>query len=479
MSAIEQGVRMRRNLLVAAATVTALITSAVTPAMANSAAPPAMASPAVRASAGSTAIVTSVSCASAGNCAAGGSYLDASFHAHGFVLTEQNGRWSRAIEVPGLAALRPRYASINAVSCAPAGGCAAGGYYSQGTSLRYHAFVTNEQNGRWSRLTTVFSATTVPSDIIGVGSVSCPARGSCVAGGGTQPFRVSEVHGRWGRAVRLPAKDKHGNVVVSCASAGNCAAGWDRFVVRERSGRWGKPAPVPSLAALGKGATITSVSCTAAGNCAVGGDYVRASGAAEVFVADERRGRWGKAIEVPGFTALNQEGSSDLAAVSCISAGNCVAGGDYAAPADFAGGVFEAFVAVERNGRWGKAFEVPGIPPPRTGVCQPESNSCVAGQVLSVSCARGGRCAVGGWYDTTQIVGQVAFVASYANGRWSKVMQIPGLTSRGAAKSSQVSSVSCTRSGSCAAGGIYAQFGPAFVVDEQNGSWGQAQRVRF
>ena len=462
---------MRRNLLVVAAAVTALIASAV---------PPATASSAVRASAGSTAIVTSVSCASAGNCAAGGYYFDASFHAHGFVLTERNGRWGRAIEVPGLAALRPRYASINSVSCAPAGGCAAGGYYySQGTSQRYHAFVTNEQNGRWSRLTTVFSARTVVSDIIGVGSVSCPAPGSCAAGGGPQPFRVSEVHGRWGRAIRLPAKDKHGNVVVSCASAGKCAAGWDRFVVSERNGRWGKPAPVPGLAALGKGATITSVSCTSAVSCAAGGDYVRASGAMEVFVANERNGRWGKAIEVPGFTALNQEGTGDLAAVSCISAGNCVAGGDYAAPADFAGGVFEAFVAVERNGRWGKAFEVPGIPPPSTGVCQPESDSCVAGRVLSVSCARGGHCAVGGWYDTTQIVGQVAFVASYTNGRWSKVMQIPGLKSRGAVKSSQVSSVSCTQSGSCAAGGIYSQVGPAFVVDEKNGSWGQAQRVRF
>ena len=461
---------MRRTLLAAAAALTALIASAV---------PPATASSAVRAGAGSDAVVTSVSCASAGNCAAGG---HASLRAHAFVVTESNGRWGRAIEVPGLAALRPQDADISSVSCAPAGGCAAGGWYLDASS-RYHAFVTSERNGRWRRLITVFSARTKSSVITGVGSLSCPAPGSCAAGGSRPPFVVSEVNGRWGRAIQVPARDKNGSVVVSCASAGHCLAGWGTFVAGERNGHWGKPVAVPGLSALGTRAAITSVSCTSAASCAAGGGYSRASGATEVFVASERAGRWGTAIEVPGFTALNQEGTGDLASVSCVSAGNCVAGGDYAAPADFFGGAYEAFVASERNGRWGKAFEVPGIPPPSTGICQPDSNACVAGRVLSVSCAPGGRCAAGGWYDTPAINGQVAFVAGYANGRWGKVMQIPGLESLDTAKSSQVNSVSCTLSGSCAAGGSYSTteplIGPAFVADENNGTWGQAQTVRF
>ena len=48
--------------------------------------------------------VTAVSCASPGNCAAGGYY----WHRHsqqGFVAVERNGRWGTAIGVPGLAAL--------------------------------------------------------------------------------------------------------------------------------------------------------------------------------------------------------------------------------------------------------------------------------------------------------------------------------------------------------------------------------------
>jgi len=457
---------MRRGLVFAAAPMTALIAAAVLPATANSA---------VRASAGSTAMVDSVSCGSPGNCAAGGQYFDA-LGAHAFVLTERNGRWGRAVEVPGLAALNSKYAQVSSVSCAPACACAAGGYYQDALS-RYHAFVTREQSGRWGHFTTVFSARTASSAITGVFSLSCPARASCAAGGGRPPFVVSEVNGRWRRAIRLPARDKSVDVFVSCASAGNCAVGWSGSVASERNGHWGKPIALPGLAALGTGAFITSVSCTSAVNCAVGGDYFTAAGA-EVFVASERNGRWGKAIEVPGFTALNQEGGGLLASVSCISAGNCAAGGSYAAPAGFQGGAFEAFLANERNGHWGKAFEVPGIPPPSSGICEPDSNSCVAGQVLSVSCAPGGHCAVGGWYDTPAINGQVAFVASYKNGRWGKIMQIPGLESL-ATPDSQVNSVSCTPAGSCAAGGSDSTTGPAFVVDENNGTWGQAQTVRF
>jgi hypothetical protein len=44
--------------------------------------------------------------------------------------------WGQAIEVPGLAALNTGgFAELNSVSCASAGNCAIGGYYSRGTSV--------------------------------------------------------------------------------------------------------------------------------------------------------------------------------------------------------------------------------------------------------------------------------------------------------------------------------------------------------
>src|SRR5262252_4023203 len=54
---------------------------------------------------GGTALVTSVSCASAGNCAAGGLYTDRSGHRQAFVASQANGTWHAAVEVPGTAAL--------------------------------------------------------------------------------------------------------------------------------------------------------------------------------------------------------------------------------------------------------------------------------------------------------------------------------------------------------------------------------------
>jgi hypothetical protein len=188
-------------------------------------------------------------------------------------------------------------------------------------------------------------------------------------------------------------------------------------------------------------------------------------------VASEQSGRWGKVMEIPGYVELNQAGGGLVASVSCVSAGNCVAGGSYTADADFAGGVYVPFVVSERNGHWGKAIEVPGIPAPGNPLCEPDSSACVAGQVLSASCGSGGTCAAGGWYDTPSIAGEVAFVVIYKNGHWTKVTQIPGLTTHDATTATTVNSVSCAKTGNCVAGG------PGFVVDENNGTWGQAHLV--
>jgi hypothetical protein len=438
----------------------------------------ATANSAVRASVIRDAGVNSLSCAPGGACAGGGQYVDASSRAEAFVLTEMNGQWGTAIEVPGLAALGAKYSSVASVSCA-AGGCAAGGFYKD-DARGDHAFVANERNGRWSRLTKVLSARKAPP-AHNVVSLSCSGPGNCTAGGGKPAFVVSEVNGRWGRAHQFGAKGNDGNAKVSCASAGNCTASWNQFVVGERNGRWGKPMALPGLSAhahVDSGLGIESISCTSGGNCLVGGLYP-SSHRNSAFVASERNGQWGKAMEIPGYLALNQTSYGLLASVSCVSAGNCVVGGSYTADADFAGGVYEPFVASERNGHWGKAIEVPGIPPPGNPLCEPDSSACVAGQVLTVSCGSGGTCAAGGWYDTPAISGEAAFVTVYKNGRWTKVTQIPGLQALDTAKHSSVRSVSCTPTGKCAAGGRYqtTQIGPAFVADENNGIWGQAHTI--
>ncbi len=372
---------------------------------------------------GGTAQVQSVSCASAGNCSAGGYYTGGSGHHQVFVVSEVNGTWHTAIEIPGTAALnRGGNAQVYSVSCASAGNCSAGGYY------------TTDSYGH------------------------------------TQAFVVSDVNGTWRTAIKVPGTanlNQHGNPEVnsvSCASAGNCSAGgyykdgsWhtQAFVVSQVNGTWHTAREVPGTAALnqGGGAGVNSVSCGSAGNCTAGGWYADDSGHQQVFVVSQVNGTWHTAREVPGTTSLNQGGSAWIYSVSCASAGNCSAGGSYFA------GYWHAFVASEVNGTWHTAREVPGTAALNTGKIA---------YLTSVSCASAGNCSAGGTY-TDSSKRMRAFVVSEVNGTWHTAREVPGTATLNQGGNAAVQSVSCASAGNCSAGGGYTDSSghrQAFVVRE-------------
>ena len=162
----------------------------------------------------SDASVLSVSCAAAGDCVAGGYYLDdgSGYHRQAFVASETNGSWGKPIEVPGTAILnRQANALVDSVSCAAAGDCVAGGVYidSSGDS---QPFVVSETNGVWGDAIEVPGTGTLSGYSVSavVESVSCGAVGDCVAGGlyltgsVVQAFVVSETNGVWGDAIEVP-----------------------------------------------------------------------------------------------------------------------------------------------------------------------------------------------------------------------------------------------------------------------------------
>ena len=85
-----------------------------------------------------------MSCASARNCSAGGPYTDRSGHLQAFVVREVGGSWQKAEEVPGTGALnKGAHATIYSVSCASAGNCSAGGQYTDAPGHQ-QAFVLSE-----------------------------------------------------------------------------------------------------------------------------------------------------------------------------------------------------------------------------------------------------------------------------------------------------------------------------------------------
>jgi hypothetical protein len=62
-----------------------------------------------------------------------------------FVIAQAGGTWANATEVPGTAALnKGGWAQIYSVSCAPAGNCSAGGYYTDNDG-HIQAFVVSQR----------------------------------------------------------------------------------------------------------------------------------------------------------------------------------------------------------------------------------------------------------------------------------------------------------------------------------------------
>ncbi|MBO0814037.1 MAG: hypothetical protein J2P30_02630, partial [Actinobacteria bacterium] len=267
--------------------------------------------------AGGSAQINSVSCGAVGNCTAAGYYASSSAGGipatQAMIVTETGGTWGTAKEVPGTAALNSGgSAQVYSVSCASAGNCSAGGAYTNRAPAT-QAFVVNETNGTWGTATQVpGTAVLNKRKLAQVSSVSCAGPGNCSAGGfyqdssfHNQAFVVDETNGTWGAAQEVPGtaaldQGSPGAMVVSlsCAAAGDCSAGGvyadasdlqQAFVADESGGTWGAAREVPGTAALNAGglAATQAVSCAPAGGCSAGGDYTNANMNTQVFAVSQ------------------------------------------------------------------------------------------------------------------------------------------------------------------------------------------------
>jgi hypothetical protein len=362
--------------------------------------------------------LTSISCASAGNCTAVGSY-PASTSTQLVAVTQADGTWGTAQQVPVDPALNSVGATFTSVSCPSAGNCIAGGEYDTyvDETSGAQALIASQSAGSWAHAEQLpGSATLNTGASADVQAVSCAPSGDCAAGGSytvspgiTEAFVASGSGGTLGDAEEVPGLGaiNVGEAAidsVSCASDG-CAAGGSyvddsgtqAFVVTGSGGTWGNAEEVPGTAALNTGppagspgvpdATVNSVSC-ATGGCGAGGFYTDSTDTTDAFVADQTGGTWDTAQEIPAAATLTSGGgSTEIDAVSCTSAGNCSAGGQYEDAAE--GYAFSGFVEDEVDGSWQDPEPVPGLDTLNTGW---------NGEVDSVSCPTTGNCGAGGWY---------------------------------------------------------------------------------
>ena len=322
---------------------------------------------------GGDAGIASVSCASAGNCSAGGYYGDSSGHFQAFVVSQVNGTWHTAIEVPGTAALNQGGdADIDSVSCASAGNCSAGGYYQDSSGLQ-QAFVVSQVNGTWRTADRgARHRGPQPGGDAEITSVSCASAGNCSAGGyypdssgHEQAFVVSEANGTWGTAdrgarhrgpqpgrgrrdrlgvVRLGGQLRRGRVLQRQLRP-RTRRSWSARPTAPGTPRSRCPAPRPSTRA---GAEVDSVSCASAGNCSAGGDYT-----GQLRPLAGVRGQRGQRHLAHRHRGARHRGPQPgrvrrLDSVSCASAGNCSAGGYYTDSS----GHQQAFVVSQVNGTW-------------------------------------------------------------------------------------------------------------------------------
>jgi hypothetical protein len=218
------------------------------------------------------------------------------------------------------------------MSCASAGNCVAGGQYdpsyNDGLEL---PFVVSEANGTWQ----------APKALTGLGSqvtdaqvtsVSCPSAGDCTVTGYASPgtFVADEVSGVWGAAHLLPVLDTTGGVysgatLVSCATAGNCVVAAESYVYTERNGTWDGGQAIP-----GSPGPVTALSCAPDGGCSVGGSggvdttgNASANVAQQAWTASEASGSWTTAAVPAGLIPLDGGDSAQVTALACTNGGNC------------------------------------------------------------------------------------------------------------------------------------------------------------
>jgi hypothetical protein len=411
----------------------------------------------------------SISCASSGNCAAGGSYTNSAGDEEAFVANQTIGTWAKAEEVPGISTLNAGgTAEVDTVSCGAAGSCSAGGSYTD-SSGEYQAFVLSETEGTWGNAEEVpaTGALNTGGDAE-IDSVSCSSAGNCTAGGfytdsshNNQAFVVDETGGTWGDAEEVPGTQTSSGTAsiysISCSSAGSCTAGGvftdssdntQAFIVSETAGSWGNAEEVPGIATLGDYSQVNSVSCVSAGSCAVGG-WVDD----QAFVASETGGSWENAEKVPGTKSSMQYERSSTGSVWCTSSRNCIAGGFLTEHT----GDQPAFVTDEKNGVWQKAVILSGTANQYAGIYAPTP---------WVSCISIGNCSVVGDYTNSSRAYEV-FAANEANGTWGAAEEVPGTAALNSDGYASVNSISCTSDSFCAAVGYYvgSKGEQAFVVE--------------
>jgi len=280
---------------------------------------------------GQNAVLLSVTCSHSATCTAAGEYVDGSGHQQALLVSGSGGSWSAAPAptAPSDANSDPNVIP-SSVACASQGQCAAVGTYVNPLQNSL-GLLLNESGGSWGTAAGAMlpanaaPATTVGDQTVVLASVACPQAGTCTAVGwyfdnyeNGQGLLVDQSGGAWqpGAEVTLPSnavsgleKQSAGLDWISCASVGNCLAtgvytdiGYNSqgLLLPEVNGVWqtGVQSPLPSNASPVQYAAADQADCTGIGACTVIGQYNDHRGDVLGYMLSETDGSWGHATEL-------------------------------------------------------------------------------------------------------------------------------------------------------------------------------------
>jgi hypothetical protein len=310
-------------------------------------------------------VLSSVSCPSAGNCTAVGTYTDSSGSRQGLLLTQTSGAWA-----PGVQAVLPAGAagvvSLSSVSCPSAGNCTAVGNYTDSSGFRQGLLLT-QSSGTWASGVQAGLPRAVPNNFnpgVVLNSVSCASAGNCSAVGGYYDpagflrrlgLLLTQSSGAWAPSVDAVPPAGAGsdpNVflnAVSCPSAGNCTAvgyldssvGQPGLLLTQSAGAWatGVKAGLPTYASSTPNVVLGSVSCPSTGNCTAVGGYRDSSFKPLGLLLTQSTGAWATGVKAGLPTYASSTPNVVLGSVSCPSTGNCSAVGTYVDSAGYTQGL--------------------------------------------------------------------------------------------------------------------------------------------
>ncbi len=387
--------------------------------------------------------LVSVSCTSAGNCVAAGTYLDPNESIQGMIITETNGVWDQGVEAILPANAAPdtgpfsQIAELELVTCPSAGNCVAAGNYTD-TSGNQQAMIITETGGVWTRGTELSpppNAGAPSTASLFLSDITCTSVGNCTAVGGyydnnnnndafgnPRALVISETNGVWGQGV---------DIILPDNASSN---------------------PLKGLGGTQQAAIVSmnEVSCFHLGNCVAAGQYTDTSYNSQVMITTETGGVWSPAIELTlpaNASTVPASQAAILTELVCFHPGDCTATGLYT---DINGN-FQPLVFNQTHGVWGTGVE---LSVPANAATAPGTQ---AGSPYGLKCTSRGNCITfGTYYDLDG--NTLPLVITETGGVWAQGVEAPlpaNAAPAAGAQNASINSASCTSPGVCVAVGQY------------------------